>query len=1607
MTSPRDEGGIQARRGFIFQDYSLLYYLLIRRLEFPDLEAIIEYKEDDSFVYSIDEDGKTQQVTELIQCKKRESQDSMTIHAGVMWGDEWRVGKVHFDDLKNWVEKPAQQSACDMLKNSGHTYYTLLLFGDPAKRVKKFIPEGFPPNFVLRWPPRSLSEVFPVAYKHQQNPKLSQLTQRTFGTFDIRCRVRILPIASPIELKTLCRILLEEYYQVSERKSPDIVQKLRFEIEKRSLAKSESEEIRRFSQRDIETIIAAGKTEQGRWLNAQQFLEQDNPSVTNPNKGELPRWIDFENGRYAHREEFDRAWEALEQDGFLVVSGAAGTGKTTLCRFLGFRFLKEHPNQRAYYLSIGPTESLNDEIEFLKSQIHSDTLFIVDDQHFAPDEVEELVQMFTDFRLEGKARPRLVVTSTNTYVRTQAKWRGTSALNRATSIAFLPADRKGLTSILDDLRSQAGLDTPLSNDELASLSNGNVELALILARCARELKHHLSFERLFSNKILGQTLTDWVLERLGRGGETEFFQNEIMPVFVVGGYGLPISEDFTRALDALHGAGFLEKDGMESEPSAGFRPTSIYLAFIFRKQHNEQQVDVLSNYLTQYPKQLPAICEQLTGSDYGRLVLKKLSKVCFEKIVKALNNRFEPIGLSGISKVLRYLFLVDQNKSKTLLRRITTNRFFSNFLSLDRTRSVTSLKGFFETIHRIDSDSIRRLADKQLGDSHAKFILNLFELDSCRLDEISACLHAVRKCSREFADRLYDDLKRSPAFIAKITRTDSEPGGLSIWMRFCEELRPLNLGDCYDYLDAHLTPSKVLNAIRMAPEFNPMSLLLLRLRRIHPRLAIDISSELWQDHRDFLDNLLGDEPDLTAICSILHTLSRLNRRIAIEAGFSVKSHICMLLHNEDRYNKISSAVEVFRKDVGLTIAREVAPSIDRNHILPLIQQENHKFALVGKFLYYLTFVSPDLANWFEEHLDYGLYLRKVHISRFHASRLHNLVHLIRGFLTAAHPRRKSELLAQFLDDPLLADEFQHGWREATNLTQIGFCISLLLDSPIGKLGILSLLNMSRFDFKAEILEKLAREKSILHIVNGLFAIAKFDLGLAVDVLEEYVKKIEANTETQRLSENVQTGRRRQHRRPRLLLGNEAINLVDIGCLFQVAAGIDLTQAQQLANLLDLQKFADYAVNEANLGRLAIFLIGLHETSRKLAREFVELICSQEIWKRQYEENEVLENVVHYIRGLGRISRTKGSEYVRFLVENHLNEIQDSLEIEANLMLISNWLRMLPMVGKDFADPLINRMSGILVSTVEYDKRLRHLLEATEALIECDQADLAGQFANRALKETSQMRSVHSLRSWIDLFHKAVRIGRELSIPDFPGRLFAEINHLHFTLMLRFENQPILSAYTYHLLKSVGVSGVSSLKHTVLEQQAQILDASRDERRIVFKALALTLAEAKVGEIRLTAESDGWNYQWERGLAALLFASVFPDDDNPFAMPPDMSPSEWRDLLFRELNEHAGNLEYGLTLHLAAMTGLSTKELDQFQEVVSKRADDELINPTRWLLQQPPGVIDLHGLSYYVWTYIKNTVLRSTYLTWEDDLEKGMDSTVFNKPYVRDLTAILS
>ena len=55
------QGGVQATRGFQFQTYALLFYLLIRRIQFPDLEVTFEPSqgEDAEFTYSLTDGIKT------------------------------------------------------------------------------------------------------------------------------------------------------------------------------------------------------------------------------------------------------------------------------------------------------------------------------------------------------------------------------------------------------------------------------------------------------------------------------------------------------------------------------------------------------------------------------------------------------------------------------------------------------------------------------------------------------------------------------------------------------------------------------------------------------------------------------------------------------------------------------------------------------------------------------------------------------------------------------------------------------------------------------------------------------------------------------------------------------------------------------------------------------------------------------------------------------------------------------------------------------------------------------------------------------------------------------------------------------------------------------------------------------------------------------------------------------------------------------------------------------------------------------------------------------------------------------------------------------------
>jgi hypothetical protein len=351
------EGGIQAKRGFRFETYALLFYLLIRLKEHPSLEVIIEPEEgeDAKFTYPADQNNGYQQITELIQYKKRESSQAEKSDTGEVIEDTWREGEITPYKFKKWVTtKRPKFSTVDFLGSNKNVFFTAIVFGDLTPGVRKFIPKDLPRFTSFSSYSSDFAKVFPANYKHLEDPIPSKAR---FSTEEIRAKIRLLRFASPDILDAQCRRILEDVYGNSRRLAPDIVDRLLIEIARRETVKGD-ETRRRLFGHELNSIIATGKTEQGLWREAKKLLDAANASSMGAHPVEPFSSIDFESGQYVHFSKYDEAWEGLERVGFIGISGSAGIGKSTLASYLIFRFLKQYPTADAYYLNVRAGETL-------------------------------------------------------------------------------------------------------------------------------------------------------------------------------------------------------------------------------------------------------------------------------------------------------------------------------------------------------------------------------------------------------------------------------------------------------------------------------------------------------------------------------------------------------------------------------------------------------------------------------------------------------------------------------------------------------------------------------------------------------------------------------------------------------------------------------------------------------------------------------------------------------------------------------------------------------------------------------------------------------------------------------------------------------------------------------------------------------------------------------------------------------------------------------------------------------------------------------------------------------------------------------------------------
>jgi hypothetical protein len=181
-------------------------------------------------------------------------------------------------------------------------------------------------------------------------------------------------------------------------------------------------------------------------------------------------------------------------------------------------------------------------------------------------------------------------------------------------------------------------------------------------------------------------------------------------------------------------------------------------------------------------------------------------------------------------------------------------------------------------------------------------------------------------------------------------------------------------------------------------------------------------------------------------------------------------------------------------------------------------------------------------------------------------------------------------------------------------------------------------------------------------------------------------------------------------------------------------------------------------------------------------------------------------------------------------------------------------------------------------------------------------------------------------------------------------------------------------------------------------------------------LSLILAKSPLEEIHkfvafvnehLEPDENGALYEpWESGLIALVFRDLFPEEEVLLADPLKDSIPAWQQIILQQLNEHTGNLEYGLTLYLARQVGISDELLGDFDEAIKERAGDEVNSAVSALLKSYRVGLDFREKPYLMWRLLKDSVLQSTYLPWESDIEDAQDSPTFEQASVRKIDVIL-
>jgi hypothetical protein len=341
-------------------------------------------------------------------------------------------------------------------------------------------------------------------------------------------------------------------------------------------------------------------------------------------------------------------------------------------------------------------------------------------------------------------------------------------------------------------------------------------------------------------------------------------------------------------------------------------------------------------------------------------------------------------------------------------------------------------------------------------------------------------------------------------------------------------------------------------------------------------------------------------------------------------------------------------------------------------------------------------------------------------------------------------------------------------------------------------------------------------------------------------------------------------------------------------------------------------------------------------------------------------------------------------------------------------LIANWLMVLAKTRVDFIELYAPALIASLKAAVKYDSHLWHLLVGAQALLELDAQEEAREVCEHILTEAPLMNTVRNLSDWLVLMNKALYIEQKGNLTNFTFELTRYMDDSQLSILLAPRGQEVLSGFAYHLFRFNRIPSLDALRAKVLGEQPTIVQAALDSPDSTVKLIALILSEAPLEVVCKTAERIEWleANAWTLGLSVLLFNIIYADQEKTFPASLDTQSEIFKEFLLNDLSKHSTNLEFALTLYLANYLKFDEQVLSRLKEQALQRAGDESLSAIRWLLNHYEDVSALKGLTYYIWSYLQNTILRPLYLPWADDIEQiAKDSFTFRQGRQRNLSEL--